>query len=212
MTSDPNTIEIYILEIDSDFSNQLCSTLTLSQTSQIKLEGRKTDLSKKQFIASRALIALAYKQYCGNSQPQPIIIDNELIPKIQDDPTLNIALSHSNQHVAVALSKARIGLDIEQPKRDRNVAEIARHAFHESEVDCIQAAHSETEASRLFYKMWTLRESCFKMGILDHVSKPSFESLFEIEKGGYTPFYALLDNVHLSAIAPKKMGFKIIHL
>lgn len=72
------------------------------------------------------------------------------------------SLSHSAEHAAllVAPSGCRIGVDLEMNK-PRDILRLARFGFHERETAALEAA-PEDARSRLFYTLWTLKESFAK--------------------------------------------------
>ncbi len=79
------------------------------------------------------------------------------------------SLSHSAEHAAllIAPTECRTGVDLEI-NRPRDVLRLARFAFHEREVVALEAA-PEDARPRLFYTLWTLKESFAKALQLDLV-------------------------------------------
>lgn len=72
------------------------------------------------------------------------------------------SLSHSAEHAAllVAPSGCQIGVDLEM-NRPRDILRLARFAFDAREVVALEAA-PEDARPRLFYTLWTLKESFAK--------------------------------------------------
>ena len=72
------------------------------------------------------------------------------------------SLSHSAEHAAllVAPGGCRIGVDLEM-NRPRDFLRLARFAFDAREVVALEAA-PEAARPRLFYTLWTLKESVAK--------------------------------------------------
>lgn len=79
------------------------------------------------------------------------------------------SLSHSAEHAALLVAPigCRTGVDLEI-NRPRDVVRLARFGFHEREALAVEAAPAEARA-RLFYTLWTLKESFAKALQLDLV-------------------------------------------
>lgn len=76
--------------------------------------------------------------------------------------TTEHSLSHSAEHAAllVAPDGCRTGVDLEV-NRPRDMLRLARFAFAEREAAAVEAVSDEAR-SRLFYTLWTLKESFAK--------------------------------------------------
>lgn len=72
------------------------------------------------------------------------------------------SLSHSAGHAALLIAPTgmRVGVDLEA-LRPRDVMRIARFAFHEQEVDALEAT-VDSARTELFYVLWTLKEALGK--------------------------------------------------
>lgn len=82
-------------------------------------------------------------------------------PYIANDP-MAFNLSHSDAWLAVALAPAgSLGVDLEIPRKTRNLAEIARQYFHPDETEYLLGLEGEAQ-SHAFYRYWTLKEAYFK--------------------------------------------------
>lgn len=71
---------------------------------------------------------------------------------------LSLSLSHSGGWLALALSDAAVGVDIELPQRERNWEALAAFTFSEEEsqrVCCAEPAQQRT----VFHTLWTLKEA-----------------------------------------------------
>lgn len=88
--------------------------------------------------------------------------------------SLAFNLSHSDRWLAVAVaSEGALGVDIEIPRKARNLTEIARQYFHPDEIEHLQGLEGE-ELSNAFYRYWTLKEAYFKArgtGIAEGLAK-----------------------------------------
>lgn len=71
---------------------------------------------------------------------------------------LSISLSHSGGWILAGIADAPIGVDVEVPRRPRDIEALARHAFSLPEVQRLRA---QPEALRLgtFHEIWALKEA-----------------------------------------------------
>ena len=78
---------------------------------------------------------------------------------VDDAPaSLSISLSHSGDWLAIALATVPVGIDIELPRRLRDLEALARFAFAPDEVERLQRA-PQTQRSAIFHTLWTLKEA-----------------------------------------------------
>lgn len=85
-----------------------------------------------------------------------IIRDKKGKPYLKDIP-FYISISHSDDLVAVAISKNQIGIDIEKLK-DRDL-KICRKVCTQKEILLMENSSNPTKE---FYKIWTAKEAYFK--------------------------------------------------
>lgn len=71
------------------------------------------------------------------------------------------SLSHSGDYALLGVSDEPIGVDIEF-RMDDDYTKLAGECFHPQELELIQGADCEP-AKKLFYDIWTLKESYMKM-------------------------------------------------
>ena len=75
---------------------------------------------------------------------------------------LRFNISHTNGMVACALTtKYDIGVDLEWPSRNSQMYKIAEKKFSDIEFNYFKAS-SPTEQSKIFFSLWTLKESYLK--------------------------------------------------
>ncbi|WP_394173833.1 4'-phosphopantetheinyl transferase family protein [Thalassotalea litorea] len=88
-----------------------------------------------------------------------------------------MSISHSKSWLAIAVSENPVdiplGIDIEVPKRGRNVLSIAKHSFADEEY---QALQKESDPSKTFYLLWTLKEALCKATSLSLLKVLGLES------------------------------------
>ena len=85
-------------------------------------------------------------------------------PYLPDVPDVHFNLSHSGERVMAVFSDHEVGCDIERVVKAR--MRVARRFFHKDEqamLDQLIASGRENEASELFYRYWTLKESVLKV-------------------------------------------------
>lgn len=81
-------------------------------------------------------------------------------PFFASEPGIYFNLSHSNTQVLAAIGDCPVGCDIEWRKPVD--LKLARRFFHEDEYAAIAAESTEEERQRLFFRIWTLKESYMK--------------------------------------------------
>ncbi len=200
MSSSLNRLNIYLIKIDSVFSNQICEQYNLSASSQAKLLKRFSALAKRQFIVSRALVSYILDSEYGLSGSSHTVDDSITPPEILSSCELSLCISHSGVYVAAVVSGHFISIDIEQVKRDRDYIEIARKSFHPNEVKVLESSNSKEYLEKNFYKSWTFRECCYKLKMLGNLGDNDFDTEVELKERGFTPFSYFKDSVYLSAI------------
>lgn len=82
-------------------------------------------------------------------------------PFLRDHPDIFFSLSHSGEAVMCAVSDGEVGCDVEKVKGTD--LRIARRFFHEREYACISREETPEARQRMFYRLWTLKESFMKV-------------------------------------------------
>ncbi|WP_146909555.1 4'-phosphopantetheinyl transferase family protein [Arenimonas daejeonensis] len=97
-------------------------------------------------------------QWCWDDQagPRPQLL--------RDGVRAWATLSHSGEHLAAAVASQPIGLDLELPRRPRDVMALARHMFAADEVSRLDETEAGVERERRFYMFWALKEARGKRG------------------------------------------------
>jgi phosphopantetheinyl transferase len=188
----------------------MCNRHQLSSSSRFKLNERKTELGKRQFIASRALIQHIYMNDFNADIYSAVQIIEGVTPKLEGSPELYISISHSQQYVSVAISQNRIGLDIESPRRERDYQEIANKTFNANESEWIVSSGSNEQLKSRFFQIWTARESLYKLGYLKNLLDQKFDALQEIKKESFSYFFHKDEEFFLSAVTetPTRLPIK----
>ena len=71
---------------------------------------------------------------------------------------LSLSLSHSGDWLAIALATVPVGIDVELPRRQRDLQGLARFAFSPEEVRRLDGL-DDAGYSAAFHRLWTLKEA-----------------------------------------------------
>jgi phosphopantetheinyl transferase len=180
-----NQAIIYLLNIQNEYCRYLNEVYPLSKSSLARLNNKKTDLARRQFLASRSLIQHAISENpClkGWSIDSAEIEEGEK-PSIIGNDNCYLSLSHSGNFVVVMISTTSGAVDIEVLGKRRNISGIVSYAFHELEGLYINMPNNPIQKEKNFYEIWTLRECYLKLGIMKSLLDSSFNSI-EVGKLG----------------------------
>jgi phosphopantetheinyl transferase len=174
-----DTAIIYLLNVQSDYSSYISESYPLSSSSLARLQNKKNDLARKQFVASRALIHHAISENVGlkGLNLDSIEIEEGEKPVIVGNDDIYLSLSHSGDFVVVMISTALGAVDIEALGKQRNISGIVGYAFHEEEGLYINTPQNLLQKEKNFYEIWTLRECYLKLGILKSLLDSNFNSI-----------------------------------
>jgi 4'-phosphopantetheinyl transferase len=128
-----------------------------------------------------------------------------------ENSNVHFNLSHSGDYIACILNENPIGIDI-QKILDINIINLANRLFNEKEINLLLNTPEE-QRKRLFYKLWTLKESYIKMkghtllkiksvsvNLQDDISTFFFDKRYEPNVHGYT---WEIDNNNILSICTK---------
>lgn len=71
---------------------------------------------------------------------------------------LSLSLSHSGDWLAIALATVPVGIDVELPRRQRDLHALARFTFSPEEVASLDGLDATAYGSA-FHRLWTLKEA-----------------------------------------------------
>lgn len=138
--------------------------LTLAE--QARLQGIQAPLRQRQYLAGHWRVReLAARAFGG--EPEQWQWDDQGGPRpqlLRDGRRAWATLSHCGEHLAAAVAAQPIGLDLELPRRPRDVMALARHMFSTDEVARLAAIDDDAERNRFFYVLWALKEARGKRG------------------------------------------------
>lgn len=130
---------------------------TVDETRRQKVDHLRFAEDKRRSLAV-ALLLRAALQLHGVSHYRILYAEHGK-PYLESNPVC-ISLSHSGDLVLCAVSPHEVGCDIERLGKPR--LEIARRCFHPLEYDALNRCEAD-ERVRLFYRLWTRKESAVKM-------------------------------------------------
>ena len=73
--------------------------------------------------------------------------------------SLSLSLSHSGSYIATAVGREAVGVDVE--KKRKAVPAVAKRWFRPEENALLETL-SEPERTRLFFRLWTMKEAALK--------------------------------------------------
>ena len=113
---------------------------------------------QKECAYSYLLLCDAMRQEYGITTQPHFLIGEHGKPTLQEFPHIHFNLSHCKVGVAVALSGAPVGIDIECVGRGND--SLMRHVLSQAEYELV---HTAPEPSLEFTKYWTMKEAVVKL-------------------------------------------------
>lgn len=142
-------IKVLVWKVEETFEELIQDVSMRSQTKE-RLEGMKSEVHQKGFIAVRQLL-----QYAGYSDLD-LRYDENGKPSLVDGSYISI--SHSFEYASIIIGKENVGIDIEM-KRDK-IRRIASKFCNESELTLVDGADDEVD---MLTEIWCTKEAMFKM-------------------------------------------------
>lgn len=151
------TMNIAPLEDDRLFAEAYAR---LSPFRQEKTDRYRFRRDQNLSLGAGLLLDYALREYSLREQDMEYGLGENEKPYFVSAPELQFNLSHSKEQVLAALSDRPIGCDIEWVKPID--LKLAKRFFHEEEYAAILRAPTEEARQRLFFRIWTLKESYIK--------------------------------------------------
>jgi len=130
-----------------------------------RAEKLKIPVKQRQFVAARAGLRSILAQYLSQ-QPHELqfAYGREGKPALAESRTsLDFNLSHSGAWALLAVTRSgAVGVDVEQIEEEIDFQQITENYFDRQELACLAAA-TERRRRRIFYRLWTCKESWSKM-------------------------------------------------
>lgn len=140
---------------------------------------------RAQFIAGRWTLRRLLAAELGGHLPPGFTLSapHDGPPRLERPgaPSLHLAVSHSGDWLACAVSPAPIGLDIEVPRPRRNLAGLIEAVCTPAEREALAALDPEA-AQRRFFLVWTLKEAWLKQ----RLQGVSLDGLAQLDTGETT--------------------------
>ena len=133
-------------------------TSWLSDSESGRLEAITTAKRREQFLAARWHARALLAQVLGG-KPTDWVLDAPAVapPSVRGRADLFLSVSHSGGWTACALATSRVGVDLEQPTRSRDIAGLV-------ELCCtpVERALFVSPDAALFHELWTVKEAWLK--------------------------------------------------
>jgi 4'-phosphopantetheinyl transferase len=136
----------------------------LSDAEHARLQAIRSPGRHRQFVAARWLARRLLAQvHGGTPHDWPLGAGLDGPPQVlaAGRDSIHLALSHSHDVVACALTATPVGIDIESPRRARDVTALAQIACDDAERALLQA-RPQAERAPFFYELWTAKEAWIK--------------------------------------------------
>jgi 4'-phosphopantetheinyl transferase len=138
----------------------------LTAAERSRLQAIQAPLRRRQYLAGHWLARmLAAAAFGGEPGQWAFDIDADPRPRLSRAGIVVWAsLSHSGDCVAAAVAEQPVGLDLEIPRRPRDLVALANYLFSPHEAVHVAAAPDDGARAGIFYTYWTLKEARGKRG------------------------------------------------
>lgn len=156
-------VEITLVKLSDEYELPFTTELlrNISFERRVKILKYKNNMDKKRSLIAELLIRkAAYEELSIPVEKVKISYNPYGKPFIDNVRHFKFNVTHSGIYVAIAVSRLRIGIDIEQIK-DIDMS-LAKRFFMKSEYEYIESLSSEVEKVNAFFMLWTLKESYIK--------------------------------------------------
>ncbi len=157
---DNNDIVIYTVYLPNfkDIQADLSKFLNSAELSKTKRFYKEVD--RNRFIIYRSILKLVLGAYTKlNVKNIYLDYDFNKKPYLASHPWLHFNLSHSEDFAAIAVSRRKVGLDIEYMSKDFNFTSLLPDVFDDNETTIIQRS---IDKKNTFYTLWTRKEAFVK--------------------------------------------------
>lgn len=134
----------------------------LSSEESERLAAISAEVRRAQFLAARWLARGLLAQAAGGDPGDWRLSAGEAVkPAVIGHPDWHVAITHSGQWVACAVAREAIGIDLEAPTRQRDIAGLVEMCCTEREQQMFEGL-AATAQDALFHELWTVKESWLK--------------------------------------------------
>jgi 4'-phosphopantetheinyl transferase EntD len=143
-----------------------------------RLAGMSGPIRPREFLGGRFLLRSMAARLLGiEARAVRIEVEEKGRPRIAAPEALSVGLTHTRDYAACALSRARVGLDLEEIGRKGGLKGVEDIAFSPEESSSL-AGLAGPDRERRFFSIWTLKEAYLKrlgLGVPEVERAPSFE-------------------------------------
>ena len=118
------------------------------------------EIDRNQFVIYRSILKIILSAYT-QLEAKKICFDYQLNkkPYLASHPWLNFNISHSGDYAVIAISRIKVGIDIEYMAEDQDYTNLLIDIFSPKEILNIKNAVDQKKA---FYTSWTRKEAFVK--------------------------------------------------
>lgn len=155
-----NDVIIYTIYLPSFINLKSDLTNFLNSTEINRAERFHKEIDGNRFIIYRSILKLILAAYT-KLDVQEIDFDyhSNKKPYLASHPWLHFNISHSEDYAIIAVSRKKVGIDVEFMSEDFNFNEILPDIFNDNEILSIQNSANKKHA---FYTSWTRKEALVK--------------------------------------------------
>jgi len=152
-----STLQVYFfdtkgIKLSDDYLSYLSEKEIVFYKS-ITSEKRKKEFTLSRYILRHLLNVSSEIEFSKNTNGKLFI---------EGEKEFNI--SHSQGYIVCAVSdKCNVGIDIEADNKENSFLEISKKYYHEIENKYIRSFSEAKDQQQAFLKLWTLKESMFKL-------------------------------------------------
>ncbi|HEY1193018.1 4'-phosphopantetheinyl transferase family protein [Flavobacterium sp.] len=180
---DSNDIIIYTIYLPdfTDLKSELSKFLSDKEIKKAKRYYKESDTNR--FITYRAILKFILAAH-SNLRIKDVYFDYNFNkkPYLISHPWLHFNVSHSEEYAAIAISRKKVGIDIEYMSNDFKFTTLLPDVFEDNEVLQIQ---NSSDIKHAFYTSWTRKEAFVKAlgkGIdEDFKNLPSLDGQYHID-------------------------------
>lgn len=155
-----NEVIIYTIYLPNfiDLKSELSEFLNSSEIN--RAERFHKELDKNRFVICRSILKIVLAAHT-KLEAKNIHLDYHFNKKpfLASHPWLHFNVSHSEDFAVIAISRTKVGIDIEYVSEDFNFSNLLPEIFADNEILAVQNAANTKHA---FYTSWTRKEAFVK--------------------------------------------------
>ena len=157
---DCNDVIIYKIYLPNFISIKDCLSNFLNSNEVSRAQRFYKEVDRNRFIIYRSILKFVLA-FTTQMDVKGIYIENDFNkkPYLASHPLLHFNISHSEDHTAIAISRKKVGIDIEYKAENFDFTNILQDVFYDNEISYIENAVNKKHA---FYTLWTRKEAFVK--------------------------------------------------